>query len=159
MPSQDFESIIVRTLGPGEEHVLVNVDDDVFDYAVNMQWTREFLCDPRHHIVVALDDTLVIGFVSALHYVHPDKPPELWINEVSVAGVYRNRGLGRRLLAAMFEYGKTLGCRHAWVATEKHNKPARRLYEVAGGTESPDDIVMSEFTLESPSHPSGDGTL
>jgi hypothetical protein len=27
----------------------------------------------------------VVGFASAVHYVHPDKAPELWINEVGVA--------------------------------------------------------------------------
>lgn len=155
MPSEDSESIVLQTLGPDDEHVLANVHDDVFDHPVELRWTREFLNDPRHHIVVAIDNSQVIGFVSALHYVHPDKPPELWINEASVAGPYRNRGIGRRLLAAMFEHGKTLGCRHSWVATEKHNKAARRLYEVAGGVESPDDIVMSEFDL-APSHSEGE---
>ena len=41
--------------------------------------------------------------LSAVHYVHPDKlRPELWINEVGVAASHRRRGLGTRLLLAVF---------------------------------------------------------
>ena len=47
---------------------------------------REILNDPRHRLVVAIDDDAVVGFVSAVLYVHPDKAmPELRINEVGVA--------------------------------------------------------------------------
>ena len=75
----------VKVLSGSDLPLLMNAADDVFDNSVNEKYTREFLADPRHHIVVALFDGAVIGFASAVHYVHPDKPPELWINEVGVA--------------------------------------------------------------------------
>ena len=31
-----------------------------------------------------MDEEQIVGFASAVHYVHPDKPPELWINEMGV---------------------------------------------------------------------------
>jgi hypothetical protein len=39
----------------------------------------------RSETVVARDASVVVGFASGVHYVHPDKSPELWINEVGVA--------------------------------------------------------------------------
>ena len=58
-------------------------------------WTAEFLADSRHHLAVAVDEGRVVGMASAVHYVHPDKPPELWINEVGVAPTHRGLGIGR----------------------------------------------------------------
>lgn len=147
MPSVRDDSVNIRLLESGEEQVLANVADGVFDHPIKMHCAREFLADPRHHIVVAIVDGQVVGFASALHYVHPDKEADFWVNEVGVDDAFQNRGIGRRLLAALFEHAKTLGCNHAWVATEKHNKAARRLYEVAGGVEDADDIVMADFDL------------
>lgn len=143
------DTVNVRLLQPGEERVLANVAGGVFDHPIKMHCAREFLADARHHIVVALLDDLVVGFASALHYVHPDKEADFWVNEVGVDDAYQNRGIGRRLLAELFEHAKTLGCDHAWVTTEKDNQAARRLYEVAGGVEDPDDIVMADFDLKS----------
>ena len=71
-------------LGRDDAHILDNVAPDVFDNAVDTRWTREFLDDPRHHMIVALDGDLVVGMVSGVHYVHPDKAPAMWINELGV---------------------------------------------------------------------------
>ncbi len=137
----------VRILGPDDVQMLDRVVPDVFDNPVDPRWAAEFLADPRHHLAVAIDEGRVVGMASAVHYVHPDKPPELWVNEVSVAPTHRRRGVGRHLLDVLFERGRTLGCQEAWVATEPSNTPARRLYSAAGGTESPVPFVMVEFKL------------
>ncbi len=79
----------IRVLKRGDDDVLMNVAADVFDNPVDAGLTREFLEDPRHHIAVAIDDGRVVGFASAVHYVHPDKPPQMWINEVAVAPTHR----------------------------------------------------------------------
>ena len=127
--------------------MLRRVAADVFDHPVVPRWAAEFLEDPRHHLVAALDDDVVIGFASAVHYVHPDKPPELWINEVGVAASHQRRGIGRRLLAALLEHGAGLGCVQAWVLTSPDNLPARQLYGAAGGREAEEHSVMFEFAL------------
>ena len=38
-----------------------------------------------YSLMRTMDAGTMVGFVSAVHYVHPDKGPELWINEVSVS--------------------------------------------------------------------------
>jgi aminoglycoside 6'-N-acetyltransferase I len=98
-------------------------------------------------MAVALDAGIVVGFVSAVHYVHPDKPPELWINEVAVAPTHVRQGIARRMLDAMFEAGRGLGCVNAWVLTHRANLPAMNLYASLPGATKPEDCVMFEFEL------------
>lgn len=143
-----MQPVTTRVLGPGDASVLDRVAPGVFDHAVDARWTAEFLADPRHHIAVALDGGTVVGMASAVHYVHPDKAPELWVNEVGVAPTHRRRGVGRGLLEALFARGRELGCHEAWVLTEGHNSPARRLYHGAGGQDEP--VVMYSFRLTPP---------
>jgi aminoglycoside 6'-N-acetyltransferase I len=122
------------------------VAEDVFDNPVSPALAAEFLADPRHHLAVALDGETVVGMASALHYIHPDKPADLWINEVGVAPSHHRLGLGRRLVAALLARGRELGCHQAWVLTDEENAAARRLYAAAGGEETA-GVIMVEFDL------------
>lgn len=137
----------IRILGPGDLDVLENVSVGVFDREIDPKLAAEFLGDSRHHIAVAVEDGSVAGFASAVHYVHPDKPAELWIDEVGVAPTHRNRGIGTGLLRALLDLGRELGCREAWVLTDRDNSAAMRLYAGAGGIEAPKDQVMFTFRI------------
>jgi aminoglycoside 6'-N-acetyltransferase I len=141
------DRIIFRILGPGDAALLADVAADVFDRVPDPRWTAEFLADPRHHLAVALQHGTIVGIASAVHYVHPDKPPELWINEVGVAPPNQGAGIGRRLLETLFARARELGCVQAWVLTEPDNFAAIRLYRRAGGTEAA-PLVMFEFPLD-----------
>lgn len=138
----------IRILHAGDEPVLDRVAADVFDHPINPQAAREFLGDPRHRLAVATDDGAVVGFVSGVVYVHPDKPtPELWINEVGVAPSHQGRGIARRLLEFTLEDARASGCGEAWVLTDRTNQAAMRLYE-SGGGEASGDHVMFTFRLD-----------
>jgi ribosomal protein S18 acetylase RimI-like enzyme len=137
----------IRLLGPEDAAVLTRVASGVFDHEPDPDLTGEFLRDDRHHLVVAVDDGIVVGFVSGVHYVHPDKPPELWIDEVGVAPSHQRRGIGQQVLRAMLRVGTDLGCREAWVLTNRSNTSAMRLYGSVGGNEDPEDTVMFTFRL------------
>jgi ribosomal protein S18 acetylase RimI-like enzyme len=142
-------TIETRLLGPGDEGVLTDVAPGVFDDAIHPAWTAEFLQDPRMHLAVALDRGTVIGFASGVHYLHPDKPPELFINEVGVAPSHHRQGLGQRVVHALLQRGRALGCKQAWVLTSRSNTPAMRLYASLGGNEASDEAqVMFEFPLD-----------
>ena len=78
-------TLVVRLLEDGDQGLLGRVAPEVFDHAVDPLLADAFLRDPRHHLVAAIADNRLVGFVSALDYWHPDKPRELWINEVGVA--------------------------------------------------------------------------
>ncbi|HEX5630218.1 MAG TPA: GNAT family N-acetyltransferase [Acidimicrobiia bacterium] len=141
-------TVEIRLLGREDGAILHHVAPDVFDFPIVPRWSSEFFDDPRHHLVVALDGELVVGFASGVHYVHPDKPPELWINEVGVAPTHHRQGIGRRLLAALLDHGASLGCVQAWVLTSPANTSARALYAGAGGREAPEHSTMFEFSLD-----------
>ncbi|KAI9131731.1 GNAT family N-acetyltransferase [Acaryochloris sp. CCMEE 5410] len=138
-------TVTIRLLQPDQIHVLDCVAPDVFDYPLNRAWSAAFMADPRHHIAVACDDQRVVGMASAVTYFHPDKPMQLWINEVGVSPRYQRQGIGRQLLQALFTLGRELGCQEAWVGTEADNIPACRLYESVAGTA--EDFVMYSFNL------------
>lgn len=127
------DPISYRLVGPGDAALLARIAREVFDHPLRADSTAEFLADPRHHLIVAMEDGVVVGMVSAFHYLHPDKRPELFINEFGVAATHRRRGIGRRLFAMMLDHGRALGCTEAWVGTEMDNHGARALYEAAGG--------------------------
>lgn len=77
--------------------------------------------------------------------MHPDKPPQIFINEVGVAGRAQGRGNGKRLVQAL--RGRELGCTEAWVATEEGNIAARALYASLQGQEDPERAVVYTFGL------------
>lgn len=141
--------LVVKLLGPGDEAMLHRALPGVFGHDVIADRVAEFLRDPRHHLAAAIADDHIVGIASAVHYVHPDKSPELWINEVSVAAAYQRQGIARRLLDALFSLGQSLGCEEAWVLTEPTNAPALALYRSAGGHSA--EQVLFAFRLPSAS--------
>ncbi len=139
--------IEVRLLSPAESGTLERVAGGVFDGRVLPEYAEEFLADPRHHLAVAIADGEVVGMASAVHYVHPDKPTALWINEVGVDPTFARRGLASRLLNVLFEVGAELGCTEAWVLTEEDNAPANGLYQSLNPDRVSRGVVMYEWTL------------
>ena len=139
----------LRVLQAGDARVLANVAPEVFDGPLDPQLAAEFLNDGRHHLAVAVDQGVVIGFASGVHYIHPDKPAELWINEVGVAPSHQGKGIGKAVVQTLLQHGRSLGCREAWVLTDRSNHAAMRLYASTGGQESAGDEVMFTFQLRS----------
>jgi len=137
-------AVEIKILSSGDESLLLNSAPGVFDNPVDPQLAREFLRDPRHHIAAAVEDGQVVGFASAVHYMHPDKRSQLWINEVAVAPTHRQQGLAKTLLPVLFNVGRLLGCTEAWVLTDRPNLPAMRLYSSLT-TVPPTDHVMFTF--------------
>ena len=122
----------------------------MFDNAVDAQLALEFLSDSRHHLAVALSEAgVVVGMASAVHYVHPDKPPQMFINEVGVSQAHEGQGLGKRLVAALLDRAARLGCTEAWTATEPDNARAQALYTRSGGIKDPTPFVMYTFPVTS----------
>ena len=138
----------IRMLGSHEAHVLANLSPDVFDKPINPEWCAEFFADPRHHLAVALDGDLVVGMASGVHYLHPDKAPQLFINEVAVASTHARQGIGRKLVSTLVEHGRTVGADEAWVLTSPTNEAAKRMYRAAGAISHEELNVM--FTYLAP---------
>lgn len=142
-------SVEIKLLNEADAGVLGNVAPGTFDNPIDGRSTREFLSDERHHIAVAIDGDVVVGFVSAVHYAHPDKRhPEMWINEVQVAPTHRRRGVARAMLTRMLQHARDLECAEAWVLTDRDNAPATGLYAGLGGKAGSDGGLIFSFSLE-----------
>lgn len=145
----DGAGVTVRRLQPADLALLLGAGD-LFDDPLRPDMAARFLAHPDHHLFAAITDHGLIGFVSAVSYLHPDKPLEYWLNEVGVADAWHRRGIGRRLLQAALGHGWSLGCTSAWVLTNSGNHAARGLYAVCGGTPTPaarngDGVIMFSF--------------
>lgn len=139
----------ILLLEPGDELMLSKVAPEVFDHEIDLDAAREFLLRDCFHLMIAVSEGTVVGFASGVHYFHPDKPrPELWINEVGVAPSYWRRQVGTKLVRALLEHGRWLGCGEAWVLAEASNRGARALYQSVGGLEPHDGTVLFSFELD-----------
>ena len=124
MPQIEF-----RLLEPGDAKLLGRVAEEAFDAPIDATRLSAYLSQPGHHMIVAMHGDVVVGQTAAVVHRHPDKPTELYIDEVGVAVAYRRQGIARRMLELMLAHGRAIGCEEAWVGTEPDNLPARGLYE------------------------------
>jgi len=134
-----------RIVGRDEAGLLDRVADDVFDDEINAHSLAAFLGDPRHVLAVAVDEGTVVGMAMGVECFHPDKAPQLFINEVAVALTHRRRGVGRRLVETLLATAKARGCSCAWVGTETDNAAANALYRSVPGAAPAQAFVLYEW--------------
>lgn len=123
-------------LGVEDASVFERVAPGVFDNPVDPALAAEFLRDPRHHMAVVVEDGMLVAMASAVHYIHPDKAAQMWVNEVGTAPTHRRRGLATRLLGMLEAHAREIGCTTIWLATEADNDPARACYRKLGWKEA-----------------------
>ncbi len=139
-------AIEIRRVGIEDAAILDRVADGVFDEKVTPDRLAAYLAESNHHIIVAIEDGEVVGQCMGVVIRHPDKPAELFVDEVGVTPGRQHQGIGRTLLGAMLALGRDEGCAEAWVGTEPGNIAARRLYEAAGGG-TPESFVLYTIDL------------
>ena len=126
---------------PGAEE-RVKAAEHLFDDPVDVEATCRFLANEANHLLIAYVDDEPAGFVTGTELTHPDQPaPELFLNELGVDGTYRGRGIGRQLVAKLWELAENRGCRGMWVLTDDDNVAANRVYTAAGGTRARDEVM------------------
>jgi ribosomal protein S18 acetylase RimI-like enzyme len=136
----------VRRASPGDEPEIARFEA-AFDYAVLPDETRRFLDDDRHHLLLGYVDDRPAGFVSAVEVFHPDKRPELFLNEIGVVDEARRRGVARALIEELKRLGQERGCGTMWVLTDEDNEAAMGLYRSTGGRLDGTPHVMFEYDL------------
>ncbi len=141
------DGIELRALGPQDHALLCATPPGVFDHDVTPERARAFLADPANLLVVALERGVVCAMATGTVLTHPDKPPQLFVNEVGVRADRQGRGLGRALMAAVLAEARGRGCAQVWVATDAENAAARALYRGAGGSET-EGVVLYEWEID-----------
>jgi ribosomal protein S18 acetylase RimI-like enzyme len=125
----------VKRLTSGDEPVFAHLAPDVFDEPVSAPRLTAYLTTPGHIMVVALEGDLVVGQCAGVIHRHPDKPTELYVDEVGTASTHRRQGIARAMLDELFAWGRELGCAEAWLGTELDNDAANALYRTYRPTE------------------------
>ena len=73
----------------------------------------------------------------------------MFLYELGVAEAFRGRGVGRRLVAALADLAREVGCYGMWVLTDEDNTAALAAYQAAGGTPDPPQRMLTwAFTRE-----------
>lgn len=121
-------SFSVRRIGPEDAGMLERVAEGVFDEPVRPDRLARYLRAPGHLMVLALADGMVVGQCVGVIHHHPDKPSELYVDEVGTADAHLRQGIASAMLAELFAWGWELGCEEAWLGTESDNEAALALY-------------------------------
>ena len=134
----------LRRLKPGDEPAFFHIAPDVFDEPIDGPLLRGYLNTPGHVMVLAFDGEIVIGQCAGVIHRHPDKPTELYVDEVGTASTHRRQGIARAMLDELFNWGRELGCTEAWLGTELDNDAANALYR---GYEPTEDEAMQFYVF------------
>lgn len=121
-------AISLKRMQAGDEPAFGRLAPEVFDDAIDPLRLAAYLGTPGHLMILAFEGDLVVGQCAGVIHHHPDKPTELYVDELGTASTHRRQGIGRRLLDAMFDWGRELGCAEAWLGTELDNDAANALY-------------------------------
>lgn len=135
----------------GDETLFRTLAPDVFDRPVQPDLLSAFLRDPRHHMIYALSGRTLVGFVSAVHYLHPDKPAQLWINQISVTPMMQRQKIGSRLIRRLLDHGAVLDCTEAWALAETER--TADFYAALGGRQSGCGAGLFTFPIGNPASP------
>jgi ribosomal protein S18 acetylase RimI-like enzyme len=137
--------IDIRRLRPDNIAVLETIAEEVFDGAIDPRRLATYLAFPGHLMVVAMMEARVVGQVAGYVHHHPDRPSELYIDNLGVTPSHRRRGVANRLLDEIQAWGKELSCHDAWIVTHPDNLPAHATYASRGAVAEP--IVMFSYGL------------
>jgi GNAT superfamily N-acetyltransferase len=94
-------------------------------------WAR--IMDPGHRMKMRLalgEGDAPAGF--AIHHWHDttwSDRPDMYLEDLYVAGTARGQGLGRALLDDLIAIGRRMGCGRMYWITDEGNATARRLYD------------------------------
>lgn len=137
-------TVDIRRVVPGDESWFERIAPEVFDEPIRAKRLTAHLLDPSHLLIVAIVDGQIVGQTAAVLHRHPDKPTELYIDEVGVTPDKQRQGIARRMLDAMLAWGRELGCEETWLGTEMDNQAAKSLYAKYA---EPETILMYLWDL------------
>jgi GNAT superfamily N-acetyltransferase len=90
--------------------------------------------DPHAEVLIAEDgDGTPLAYTHLRYYYSVwTAAPECFIEDLFVVESHRDRGVGRRVLAAVFERARARGCHRARLDTNEQNHRGVHLYESLG---------------------------
>lgn len=122
---------MITEMSEGDDDAVVAISY-LFDDAAQIDATNRFLTSPGHHLLVAFENAVALGFVTGVQMTHPDKGTEMFLYELGVDESARSKGVGTALVAALADLARRAGCYGMWVLTRSRQRgsnarvPSRR---------------------------------
>jgi GNAT superfamily N-acetyltransferase len=117
---------------------LINAMDNTegIDIGIALKTCERLLKDASSHLLVAAKQGTPVGLINfTVRQTVLHRSPSALIDELVVAKEYQGKGVGKRLVLAVIEKSKQLGCCEVEVSTEKANVKAREFYKKCGFNE------------------------
>jgi len=109
---------------------------------------EEFLSDPAHYLLLAVENSRPIGSLNGYALKKPHRSePEFFLYEIDVRPECRNRGIGKRLVNRFVVEARSAGASDVWVLTNQSNGPAMAMYERCGLRRLNRDDACWQMTL------------
>jgi len=125
--------------------LLDRVAPGTFDHAIDPKRLERYLANPANWMCVAMTEGLVVSMCMCVVHDHPDKPTELFLDEIGTGDDWRQQGAARLLMEKVFERADAEGIEEIWLGTEPDNVAARALYESTGANSEPAIIYYLEW--------------
>ena len=146
--------ITVRRLRPGDDAVLTYLAQRNDDFGavderpalepLGQSETVAFLADDRTATFVAFAGDEPVGFCYANElYRRHSALRHLCIYELGVSERFRGQGIGAALLEAVGDHARSQGITRGFSVAPAADRPAADLYEGAGATANPDEVVYA----------------
>lgn len=93
-------------------------------------WKRFFDAGEPVHAFVAEEDGHLVGLVHYLYHRSTTRLNDIcYLQDLFTAPELRGKGVGRRLIEAVYEAAKSTGCSRVYWQTQVTNTPGRALYD------------------------------
>ena len=112
-----------------ENHIqgLLKVEAECFDSGFALETFNKEIKNPLAYYVVAVDGEIPVGYCGIWNVCG-----EAEVIDIGVFSEYRNRGIGKGLFEAVFQYMRENGVGTLNLEVREDNIPAIRLYEKLG---------------------------
>jgi ribosomal protein S18 acetylase RimI-like enzyme len=137
----------IRDLSAGPASAVLDISH-LLDSEATADAVGRFIDSSGHHLLVAYDDDVAVGFVTSVEMTHPDKGTEMFLYELGVDPSAQGKGVGRALVAALADLARTTGCYGMWVLTDRDNTAAIRTYQAAGAVDDDAPTVLLSWTFD-----------
>ena len=137
------DTITIRALGPEDVDVLDRVRPGTFRESPDPVHAWAFLTTGVNAMAAALTRGEVIGYATGLVVLHPDRPREFLVTDISVHPDFRGRGLGTRLIERLLGTASERGCETMALSMTSENGGVRRICEKLDGTLTADHALVT----------------
>ncbi len=127
---------VIRPCFPSDAEAICRLNSEEMGYSFSVDNTEkaliELLQDNSQRVFVATCEDVVIGYIHAADYCLLYAPPSKNILGIAVSSDYRNKGVGRALLAAVEAWAKESGCASVRLTSGSERESAHNFYKKCG---------------------------